>query len=176
MFQWLNTLMKDKNHDGRQDPVPDADGANTGLRPEFWKRYPMQELTRKEWEALCDGCGLCCLFKFAEDDQVSYTSVACRLLDHQTCRCKHYERRTDIVKDCVVLDYQTLLEVNSWLPTSCAYKRVFNGEGLAEWHHLVSGSHDTVHEAGISVRGRIIDEHDIDMDDLEDHVMELPKQ
>jgi len=154
----------------------DPDSQTSALRPRFWERYPLKDLTGDEWEALCDGCGLCCLFKLSSGSEADchYTNVACRLLDHQTCRCMHYEHRTDIVADCIVFDLAKLTEINAWLPPTCAYKRLYNGQNLEPWHPLLSGSPETVHEVGVSVSGKVIPEWDADLDTLEHHIMELP--
>ncbi len=148
-------------------------GAGGDLREKFWERHSLQELNRKEWEALCDGCGLCCLLKFGEDgsNEINWTNVACRLLDLERCQCRHYEARTRIVKDCIVLKPDSLDEVMDWMPSTCAYRLLHEGKPLHPWHHLLSGSRETVHEAGISVRGRTVSETEINMDDLEDYAI-----
>jgi len=128
-------------------------------RKPFWKRKTLAEMTRKEWESLCDGCGRCCLLKIEDADTgaISYTDVACKLLDLGTCRCTKYARRTEFVKDCVVLTPNNLHEL-SWMPSTCAYRLVAEGKDLYWWHPLVSGDPETVHLAGISVRGRVVRE------------------
>ena len=126
-----------------------------GLRPGFWN-LPLRQLTPAEWEALCDGCGKCCLAKLEDEDtgEIHWTSVACRLLDAGTCRCSDYANRLAKVEDCIGLTPANVRTI-SWLPATCAYRLVAEGRELAWWHPLVSGSADTVHQAGISVRGRI---------------------
>ena len=143
------------------------------LRLRFWERYSLEDLSQDEWEALCDGCGLCCLLKFQDDidADVTYTNVACRLFDCDTCRCSHYNARAKIVPDCAVLTPETLPEVVEWMPSTCAYLLRYRGQPLADWHPLVSGRPESVHEAGISVRGRCIPEYEIDMDDLEEYAV-----
>jgi uncharacterized cysteine cluster protein YcgN (CxxCxxCC family) len=125
----------------------------------FWKTKRLDQMTAEEWESLCDGCGRCCLHKLrdSDTDSLAFTNVACRLLDLGTCRCRDYAHRTRRVPDCVQLSPDTLAEID-WLPPSCAYRRVAEGKDLLWWHPLVSGDPETVHQAGISVRGRAIDE------------------
>lgn len=129
----------------------------------FWERKTLEELDAKEWEMLCDGCARCCLHKFEDehDGTIEFTDVACRLLDRQRCRCTDYANRTRQVPDCVPLQ-STARQALAWLPDSCAYRRVAENRPLAWWHPLVSGDPNTVHEAGISVRGRSIAERAID--------------
>ncbi len=143
--------------------------ANGRLREKFWERHTLNELSEREWEALCDGCGLCCLLKYENEDDknVTYTNVACKLLDCASCRCKHYHRRTKIVPDCVTLQPSTIDEVIGWMPSTCAYRLLHEGQPLHDWHHLISGSRESVHQAGISVQGRCIPEYEVNTDNLE---------
>ena len=140
----------------------------------FWRRKTLAEMTRGEWESLCDGCAKCCLAKLEDDDtgEISYTEVACRLLDLGTCRCTDYANRKRFVPDCVVLTPRTVARL-TWLPSTCAYRLVSEGKDLAWWHPLVSGDPETVHRAGISVRGRAVPE--ALAGDLEDHVVRWPE-
>ena len=151
--------------------------AGGSLRPRFWERFKLDELNADEWEALCDGCGLCCLLKFEEESssEVTYTNVCCKLLDRSTCRCNHYECRTKIVPDCVTLRPETVADVIDWMPSSCAYRLIHEGRPLFDWHHLISGSRETVHESGISVKDRCIPEYDINPDDLESYATDWAK-
>ncbi len=141
----------------------------------FWKRKTLQELSREEWESLCDGCGKCCLVKLQDPDtdEISYTDVSCKLLDGATCRCSDYSRRKKRVPDCVVLTPAVVADL-SWMPVTCAYRLVREGRDLAWWHPLVSGDPDTVHAAGMSVRGRVISERLVKDAELPDHVVDWP--
>jgi len=107
------------------------------LRPQFWKKYPLEALNTQEWEALCDGCGLCCLVKLEDEDtqEVAYTKVACKLLDCTTARCSNYPERLDYVPDCIQLTPEKLRQIH-WLPASCAYRRLNEGKSLPSWHYL----------------------------------------
>ncbi len=131
-------------------------------------------MTEAEWEALCDGCAKCCVLKLEDIDtgEVHYTDIACRLLDAESCRCGNYPLRRRLVPGCVVLAPERLPEVAPWLPRSCAYRRLWEGRSLAAWHPLVSGDAESVHRAGISVRGRTVPEWDVPEDEHEDHVIE----
>ncbi len=137
----------------------------------FWKTRTLEEMTRAEWESLCDGCGLCCLNKLEDADtgEVAFTSVACRWLDLGTCRCTDYANRLSNVPDCISLTPARVRELD-WLPVSCAYRLVAKGDDLAWWHPLVSGDPQSVHRAGVSVRGRAVPESYAD--DLEDFIVD----
>ncbi|TCL76152.1 YcgN family cysteine cluster protein [Rhizobium sp. BK251] len=141
----------------------------------FWKRKTLVEMSPTEWESLCDGCGLCCLNKIEEWDtgDVYFTSIRCKLLDGESCRCSSYENRWDFVPDCVQLTPETVPEIE-WLPPTCAYRLVGEGRDLYWWHPLVSGDRETVHAAGISARGRTVSEEGIDLDDFEEYVVDWP--
>jgi uncharacterized cysteine cluster protein YcgN (CxxCxxCC family) len=138
-------------------------------RPAFWRTKTLAQMTPDEWESLCDGCGQCCMHKIAQPHRPALkTSVACRLLDSESCRCRNYARRKKIVRDCVVLTPENV-ESLTWLPDTCAYRLMAAGEDLPAWHPLISGDAESVHRAGISVRGRCISERDAGP--LEDHVV-----
>lgn len=145
-----------------------------GLRPQFWERVPLKNLAPKEWEALCDGCGKCCLNKLEDADtgEVAFTRIACRLLDDETCTCAHYEARKTLVPECVVLTPRNIGEIAYWMPATCAYRLLYEGKPLFDWHPLVSGDPDSVHRAGVSVRGWTIPEFDVPVEDWEDHIIE----
>jgi uncharacterized cysteine cluster protein YcgN (CxxCxxCC family) len=148
-------------------------------RPEdfpFWRRKSLAQMSEAEWESLCDGCGRCCLNKLEEEEsgRIFYTDVGCRLLDAQACRCRDYPNRSAQVDDCVRLTPQTLGEIN-WLPPTCAYRLVAEGRDLYWWHPLVSGDPETVHSAGVSVRGRVgASEEDVPDAELEDRIVDWP--
>jgi len=126
-------------------------------KPPFWQVKSLAEMSRAEWESLCDGCGRCCLHKIEDEDTgaIYATSVACILLDDQSCRCRHYAERQQWVPDCIRLSSAGQIAALPWLPRDCAYRLLAEGKKLKWWHYLVSGSRETVHKAGISARGKI---------------------
>jgi uncharacterized protein len=140
---------------------------------QFWKQKPLSAMSKAEWESLCDGCGRCCLHKLRDDktQALSFTNVACHLLNLETCRCSDYANRRIRVPDCVGLTPKQLRKID-WLPPSCAYRRLAEGRDLAWWHPLVSGDPETVHTAGISVRGRAVSERQAGP--FEHHIVEWP--
>jgi uncharacterized protein len=142
----------------------------------FWRRKTLARMTKDEWESLCDGCGRCCLNKIEEETsgRIYYTDVGCKLLDGATCRCKDYANRSEQVSDCVRLSPANIAELK-WLPPTCGYRLVAEGRDLYWWHPLVSGDPDTVHAAGVSVRGRVgLSEDDLGDQDYEDRIVSWP--
>jgi uncharacterized protein len=129
---------------------------NESVQP-FWENTPLKEMTAEQWEALCDGCGKCCLEKFEDEEtgNIVYSRVACALLDLKTCRCRQYAERARLMPDCVTIVPQ-VLAWPQWLPETCAYRRLAEGRPLPVWHPLISGDPDSVVQAGQSVRGRVI--------------------
>ena len=147
-----------------------------GLKDRFWERKPLSKMSQREWEALCDGCGKCCPNKLEDEDtgEVALTRIACRLLDDDTCRCAHYENRHQFVPDCIVLRPDNLDTHAYWMPDTCAYRLLWQGNPLPDWHPLITGSAQSVHDAGISVRGITLSEFDIPEEDWEEHIIEDP--
>lgn len=139
----------------------------------FWKSKRLEDLSPEEWESLCDGCGRCCLHKLRDEEtgEISFTNVACRMLDLETARCRRYASRARWVPDCVTLTPQDLRKID-WLPPSCAYRLVAEGADLPAWHPLVSGDPQSVHAAGASVRGRAVSEREAGP--LEHHIVDWP--
>jgi uncharacterized cysteine cluster protein YcgN (CxxCxxCC family) len=139
----------------------------------FWKAKTLEEMTAAEWESLCDGCARCCLIKLqdADTDEVHYTALACNLLDLERCRCTRYPARHELVPDCIQFT-PALAATLSWLPDTCAYRLLAEGLDLPDWHPLVSGRADSVHAAGISVRGRVIPVRMIPEDEHEDYLID----
>jgi len=141
------------------------------LTPRFWETKRLEQMSRAEWEALCDGCGKCCIHKLEDEEtgELYPTNVACRLLDGQTGRCRDYAHRHAYVPDCVRLTPAKLRTIG-WLPATCAYRLIDEGRPLPEWHYLVCGDREAVHRAGESVRGWTVSE-DV-AGDLEDHLID----
>lgn len=149
-------------------------GSNENTEQPFWRRKKLEDMTRDEWESLCDGCAKCCLLKLEdmETGEVSYTDVACRLLDLGTCRCGNYDERKRLVPDCIVLSPDQVTDLG-WLPSSCAYRLVAEGRELYWWHPLISGDPESVHKAGASARNRVVPERGAG--DLEDRIVDWPE-
>ena len=164
-------------------PAPAADGplplpgpAPAGSAAPFWRTKSLAAMSPAEWESLCDGCGRCCLVKLEDEDTgaIAYTDVACRLLDAATCRCSDYENRSAKVADCVRLTPEAVSGL-TWLPPTCAYRLVAEGQDLPAWHPLVSGDPASVAAAGIAVAGRVAgSETDFGLFELVDHIVSWP--
>jgi uncharacterized cysteine cluster protein YcgN (CxxCxxCC family) len=140
------------------------------LRDRFWE-LSLSELSRAEWESLCDGCGRCCLHKIEDDEtgEIADTNVACKLLDTETAQCCDYRHRKAFVPDCLRLTLK-LVETVPWLPETCAYRRRAEGRPLPDWHHLLTGSREAMVRAGASVAGKVVSENDAGP--LEHHIVD----
>ena len=143
------------------------------MRKRFWEKLPLGDMTAEEWEALCDGCGNCCLIKLEDEDTGNFlfTNVSCRLLDTKTCQCGNYALRKQIVKDCVILTPDNIKTIAEWMPATCAYRRLFEGDPLPEWHPLITGDKNSVVKVGASVKDWAIPEYEVDMDDIENYIV-----
>ncbi|MEM7097007.1 MAG: YcgN family cysteine cluster protein [Pseudomonadota bacterium] len=143
----------------------------------YWEDKPLSAMTQSEWESLCDGCARCCMLKLQDEDtdQVHYTAAVCHLLDLANTRCTRYPDRHRLVEDCVVLDVNGAREF-SWLPTTCAYRMLAEGRPLAWWHPLNSGDPESVHQAGISVRGRVVSNEGVHDEELEEMIVHWVEQ
>jgi len=142
-------------------------------RQPFWKTKKLEELSHEQWESLCDRCAKCCLIKleFEDTGELCYTHLVCRYYDEDHCSCTCYGERTELVPTCVKLTAQNLVAVH-FMPATCAYRLLFEGQQLPLWHPLVSGSSETVHAAGISIRGRVVNEEHVDADDWEEYIVD----
>ncbi len=129
----------------------------SGADQPFWKTTALKDMSPEQWESLCDGCGKCCLHKLecADTGKIFYTNVACRLLDHETMQCSRYATRTRWVPDCTVLSADQIADFR-WLPKSCGYRLVHEGKDLPNWHPLVTGDPNSIHEARKSMRHRFL--------------------
>lgn len=138
----------------------------------FWETKALAEMSTAEWESLCDGCARCCLIKLEDEDsaEIVFTRVVCGLLDQKTCRCTDYPDRNKRVPDCIHLTPQNVHRI-AWLPSTCAYRLLREGKPLFGWHPLLSGNPDSVHEAGISVRGKVLSEEFVHEDGYEEHII-----
>lgn len=142
----------------------------------FWKTKTLEAMSPQEWESLCDGCGKCCVSKLEDEDtgEIYFTSVACRLFNAETCRCCDYANRHALVSDCIGLTPQNVRTI-SWLPKTCGYRLVAEGRDLFPWHPLISGDPDSVHKAGISMRGRVT-ASESELDEPEDYFEHMLEQ
>ena len=137
----------------------------------FWETKSLNQMTKFEWESLCDGCGKCCLHKLEDIDtgEISVSNVSCSFLDQTSCKCKDYKNRNENVPDCIQLDLKNLKKLD-WLPSTCAYRLIDEGESLHDWHHLISGSSETIHERGMSVRDCSVNESSLK--NVEEYILE----
>ena len=137
----------------------------------FWETKSLNQMTKVEWESLCDGCGKCCLHKLEDIDtgEISVSNVSCSFLDQTSCKCKDYKNRNENVPDCIQLDLKNLKKLD-WLPSTCAYRLIDGGESLHDWHHLISGSSETIHERGMSVRDCSVNESSLK--NVEEYILE----
>lgn len=140
----------------------------------FWLTTSLQDMTAPQWESLCDGCGKCCLEKLEDElsGEITYTSVACSLLDLETCRCARYEKRQQYMNDCIELDPKNIFQLK-WMPSTCAYRLISEGKDLSQWHPLVSGDENSVIAAGVSIKGRAVVSKDAK--DLEKYIVKWPE-
>tara|TARA_B110000881_G_scaffold82248_1_gene71972 strand:- start:628 stop:1179 length:552 start_codon:yes stop_codon:yes gene_type:complete len=158
----------------------------------FWETTPLDKMNREQWESLCDGCAKCCLNKFIDDDKtdettellpttyiedgehIVYSSIACFLLNDKSCQCSKYEQRTTLVPDCVRLTQENLDAV-FFMPPSCTYRRLQEGRGIPSWHPLLhNGKKTPMHLAGMSVRGKIVKDDDVNIENFEDYIVSWP--
>ncbi|MDE0746510.1 MAG: YcgN family cysteine cluster protein [Porticoccaceae bacterium] len=138
----------------------------------FWQTKTLEQMDSIEWEALCDGCAKCCLVKLEDHEsaEIFHTNVTCELLDIDSCQCSNYSGRHSVVNDCIALD-QNNIHALSWLPKSCSYRLIADGQPLPDWHYLISGSKQTIHAYGASLQGWVVSELDVRDDDIQDHVI-----
>ncbi|WP_413491753.1 YcgN family cysteine cluster protein [Morganella psychrotolerans] len=141
----------------------------------FWTVKTLDEMSDEEWESLCDGCGQCCLQKLmdADTDEIYFTDVACNQLDIKSCKCRHYEDRFRYEPDCIKLTRENLLTFDAWLPLTCAYRRISEGNSLLPWHPLISGSKSLMHQNGITARHIAVPESVVQ--NWEDHILNKPE-
>lgn len=142
------------------------------MTQQFWETKSLQEMSDSEWESLCDGCAKCCLIKLEDEEtgELHFTSIVCDLLDLERCRCSQYAERTRLVPECIKLTPEHPGKLN-WMPETCAYRLLAENKPLPNWHPLVSGTEESVHDAGVSVRAYAM--HESDIEEPEDHIIEL---
>lgn len=165
------------------------------IASKFWQTKSLSEMNKREWEAICDGCGRCCLHKLIDEgddndnesdaienadsvttEEVVFTNVSCYLLNTKTCSCSKYEQRFELVHDCVNLDKNNIGQIN-FMPSSCSYRRLNENKGLAHWHPLLNqGKKSKMHQLGITVRNKVISEADVDLEQLEDYIVLWPQE
>jgi len=161
------------------------------MTEKFWENTALAQMTEQQWESVCDGCAKCCLNKFIDDEtvvepsptahfqegeKIHYTNIACGLLNTKTCSCSQYSQRTKLVPSCVKLTKDNLDEI-FFMPNSCSYRRLHEGRGLPSWHPLLNkGKKSAMHKAGMSVRGKIVFEQDVDLEHFEDYIALWPEE
>lgn len=160
------------------------------IESQFWLSTSIENMNNEQWEAICDGCGKCCLNSFidsdSEDDfeptdslregeELIYTNIVCQYLDTQSCYCTEYEKRTQFVPSCVQLTKENVKDI-FFMPQSCSYRRLYEGRGLASWHPLLNnGSKQAMHKADISVVGKVVKDNEVDLEDFEDYISHWPQ-
>jgi uncharacterized cysteine cluster protein YcgN (CxxCxxCC family) len=134
---------------------------------QFWKEKSLTEMSTAEWESLCDGCALCCLIQLEDEDtgELAQSNIACKYLDLNTCKCTDYANRCTNVPTCWKITPQNLDQIY-WMPETCAYRLVYEGKDLFDWHPLISGDPQSVHKRGISHKGEMVSEDEVDWDDV----------
>ncbi len=143
---------------------------STGDR--FWQSKSLAEMSTEEWELLCDGCGKCCLHKLEDESsgEIAYTRVICRYFDESSCRCQVYTSRQSLVPTCVILKPNNLKDL-PWMPSTCAYRLLYEGKDLPDWHPLISGNRKAIDESGITVSGKVISEEYVHEDGYDEHLV-----
>lgn len=150
----------------------------------FWETKTLEQMTRQEWESICDGCAKCCLHKFIDEDsaelmeegkeELHFSNIVCSLLNTKTCDCTQYKKRSELVPDCVTLTKDNLEKID-FMPPSCSYRRIREGRGLPSWHPLLhKGKKSEMHKAGMSVRGKTVFDRDVDLNQFEDYIVVWP--
>lgn len=147
---------------------------SAGLDAPYWEATDLIDMSKDQWEALCDRCGKCCLLKLEDEDTgiIHYTNVVCHLFNEKTCSCGNYPMRKELVPGCVVLTTKNIEEIAHWMPSTCAYRLLHQGNPLPDWHPLITGDQDTVRAADISVHDKVIFETEVAEEDLEDYVIQ----
>lgn len=159
------------------------------MTDQFWQTKSLEQMTDDEWESICDGCAKCCLHKFIDDEsaeeaaptdkievgeKIHFTNIVCTLLNTKTCSCTRYNERTKLVPDCVKLTKDNLSDI-FFMPPSCSYRRLHEGRGLPSWHPLLNkGKKAAMHKVGMSVRGKTVFDHDVDLTHFEDYIAIWP--
>ncbi|PCJ39946.1 MAG: hypothetical protein COA71_12270 [SAR86 cluster bacterium] len=149
-----------------------ADVNSLDIQDGFWQSKPLEQMSQKEWELICDGCGKCCLHKLEDEDsqEIAYTRVICRYFDESSCRCQVYSTRKTLVPACVILTPNNLKDL-PWMPSTCAYRLLYEGKNLPAWHPLLSGSREAIEESGNTVSGKVISEEFVHEDGYDEHLV-----